>query len=657
MPAPHLFACRLWLTAVLLVNILQLRADSLPLLPMPQQCKVGKGYAKATVPVTTQFVDSIPGACVQAEAYRLSIQRDRILIEAVTSQGVYWAQQTLAQLREAKARHNRLPLCEITDWPAFPIRGFMHDTGRSFIPIEELKREIALLSRFKINTFHWHLTENQAWRLACQRYPQLNADSITLRHPGQYYTQQEAAELVTFCKNHGVLLIPEIDMPGHSAAFERAFGCAMQSERGTQILRDILDEVCEVFDVPYLHIGTDEVAFTNPSFVPNMVAYVRSKGKKVISWNPGWNYKAGEVDMTQLWSYRGKPTPGVPAIDCRFHYANHFDMYADLVALYHSRIGNQTDCRNGIAGCIVAFWNDRRIDNPRQILADNSFYPYMLTLAERSWRGGGTSYFDGKATLLWPEEAAQLADFQAFEQRMLWHKDHLLATEPFPYVAQSEAHWFITEAYDNEGQLQTSFLPEQWQHDLHTLPVRINDTLYIYKDSLRLRPIIGNGIYLRHVWGTTVPAFYTQPQPNHTAYAIAWVKAKHPQKVGVMLETQNYSRSESDLPPPAGAWDERGSRIWINGKEIMAPHWDNTHHERNNELCLRYENAASRPPVVVTLQRGWNKIMLKLPVASFKSPATRLVKWMFTAALVEVPATGQAPIADHPQGLSLEYFY
>lgn len=124
-----------------------------------------------------------------------------------------------------------------------------------------------------------------------------------------------------------------------------------------------------------------------------------------------------------------------------------------------------------------------------------------------------------------------------------------------------------------------------------------------------------------------------------------------------MLETQNYSRSESDLPPPAGAWDERGSRIWINGKEIMAPHWENTHHERNNELCLRNENAASRPPVVVSLQRGWNKIMLKLPVASFKSPATRLVKWMFTAALVKVPATSQAPIADHPQGLSLEYFY
>lgn len=67
-----------------------------------------------------------------------------------------------------------------------------------------------------------------------------------------------------------------------------------------------MDEVCETFDVPYIHIGTDEVKFTNPRFVPEMVDYVRSKGKKVISWNPGWKYKEGEIDMTQLWSFRGR---------------------------------------------------------------------------------------------------------------------------------------------------------------------------------------------------------------------------------------------------------------------------------------------------------------------------------------------------------------
>ena len=69
-----------------------------------------------------------------------------------------------------------------------------------------------------------------------------------------------------------------------------------------------------------------------------MVAYIRAKGKQVISWNPGWKYKPGEIDMEQMWSYRGKARPGIPAIDSRFHYINHFDTFADLIGLYTSRI-------------------------------------------------------------------------------------------------------------------------------------------------------------------------------------------------------------------------------------------------------------------------------------------------------------------------------
>ena len=82
------------------------------------------------------------------------------------------------------------------------------------------------------------------------------------RMAGRYYTQREARELVQYCKARHVLLIPEIDMPGHSAAFERALGYGMQTERGKQTLKALIKEACEVFDVPYLHIGTDEVQFT-----------------------------------------------------------------------------------------------------------------------------------------------------------------------------------------------------------------------------------------------------------------------------------------------------------------------------------------------------------------------------------------------------------
>lgn len=595
------------------------------LLPLPQKYSFNGKLANAKIAVEERIVAQIDGAKFQEEAYHLLITKKGILLEATTPKGMYWGRQTLEQLKTTKNKKIYLPQCEITDWPAFRIRGFMHDVGRSFIPVEELKREISLLSRYKINVFHWHLTENQAWRLECKKYPQLNAPENMEREKGKYYTLEEARQLVEFCKQHQVLLIPEIDMPGHSAAFERTFKTDMQSEKGTQILKDIIDEVCATFDVPYLHIGTDEVQFTNPDFVPMMVKYIRDKGKKVISYNPGWNYKPGEIDMTQLWSYRGKAQKGIPAIDCRYHYANHFDTYADLVAMFNSRIYNQPEGSDDLAGCIVAFWNDRYIDNTPQLLAENNFYPYMLTLAERAWRGGGNCYFDGKGTLLWEDEPKQLAAFKEFEDRLLWQKNTWLKEVPFPYVRQTQSEWQITDAFPNGGDLNKVFPPEEKE-----------DSVYQYEGkTYKTRKIIGNGIYLRHVWGTLVPGFYANPQENHTAYATRWIYSPKERKAKLALEFQNYSRSESDLAPRQGTWDYKCSRAWLNGQEIMPPVWKNTNAERSNEITLKNENYMSRPAIDITLKKGWNKLMLKLPVGKFSSKETRLVKWMFTAALVD----------------------
>lgn len=595
------------------------------LLPLPQKYQFNGKKSSGELTVEEKYVSQIEGAKFQEEAYHLLITKKGILLEATTPKGMYWGRQTLEQLKTTKNKKIYLPQCEITDWPAFRIRGFMHDVGRSFIPVEELKREISLLSRYKINVFHWHLTENQAWRLECKKYPQLNAPENMEREKGKYYTLEEARQLVEFCKQHQVLLIPEIDMPGHSAAFERTFKTDMQSEKGTQILKDIIDEVCATFDVPYLHIGTDEVQFTNPEFVPMMVKYIRDKGKKVISYNPGWNYKPGEIDMTQLWSYRGKAQKGIPAIDCRYHYANHFDTYADLVAMFNSRIYNQPEGSDDLAGCIVAFWNDRFIDNTPQLLAENNFYPYMLTLAERAWRGGGNCYFDGKGTLLWEDEPEQLAAFKEFEDRLLWQKNTWLKEVPFPYVRQTQSEWQITDAFPNGGDLNKVFPPEEKE-----------DSVYQYEGkTYKTRKIIGNGIYLRHVWGTLVPGFYANPQENHTAYATRWIYSPKERKTKLALEFQNYSRSESDLAPRQGTWDYKCSRAWLNGQEIMPPVWKNTNTERSNEITLKNENYMSRPAIDITLKKGWNKLMLKLPVGKFSSKETRLVKWMFTAALVD----------------------
>lgn len=639
---------------MILVCAVTIAQTSISLLPKPQLYKdTGKNFTMGKVKLSTPvlrpewevFIMNAGGEIVEhsssvievelvpsieearlngAEAYRLSVSNKRIKIEAVTEQGVYWAMQTLRQLERKKGKRSSVAGCEIVDWPAFRIRGFMQDVGRSYISMEELKREIEILSRFKINVFHWHLTENQAWRLESKIFPMLNDSVNTIRMPGKYYTLEEARDLVDFCKKHQVLLIPEIDMPGHSAAFVRAFRHDMQSPEGMKILKLLLDEVCETFDVPYLHIGTDEVEFTNPHFVPEMVAYVRSKGKKVISWNPGWHYKPGEIDMTHLWSYRGKAQPGIPAIDSKFHYLNHFDVFGDIVALYNSRIYDQAEGSEDIAGTILALWHDRLIDNEWNLVIENGLYPNMLAIAERAWRGGGTEYFDGLGTILPPEDTEAFKEFADFEKRMLWHKEHTFKGYPFAYVKQTNVKWNITDAFPNGGDMDKVFPPEQ----------ELKDTYHYNGNTYGVRQAIGAGIYLRHVWGDMVPAFYADPKENHTAYAYTWVYSPKDQEVGLWAEFQNYSRSEMDLAPLPGKWDYKGSRIWINGCEILPPVWTATHKVKSYEVPLGNENCVGRVPLAVHLNKGWNKVFLKLPIGKFKMAETRLVKWMFTAVFV-----------------------
>jgi len=639
---------------MILVCAVTIAQTSISLLPKPQLYKdTGKNFTMGKVKLSTPvlrpewevFIMNAGGEIVEhsssvievelvpsieearlngAEAYRLSVSNKRIKIEAVTEQGVYWAMQTLRQLERKKGKRSSVAGCEIVDWPAFRIRGFMQDVGRSYISMEELKREIEILSRFKINVFHWHLTENQAWRLESKIFPMLNDSVNTIRMPGKYYTLEEARDLVDFCKKHQVLLIPEIDMPGHSAAFVRAFRHDMQSPEGMKILKLLLDEVCETFDVPYLHIGTDEVEFTNPHFVPEMVAYVRSKGKKVISWNPGRHYKPGEIDMTHLWSYRGKAQPGIPAIDSKFHYLNHFDVFGDIVALYNSRIYDQAEGSEDIAGTILALWHDRLIDNEWNLVIENGLYPNMLAIAERAWRGGGTEYFDGLGTILPPEDTEAFKEFADFEKRMLWHKEHTFKGYPFAYVKQTNVKWNITDAFPNGGDMDKVFPPEQ----------ELKDTYHYNGNTYGVRQAIGAGIYLRHVWGDMVPAFYADPKENHTAYAYTWVYSPKDQEVGLWAEFQNYSRSEMDLAPLPDKWDYKGSRIWINDREILPPVWTATHKVKSYEVPLGNENCVGRVPLAVHLNKGWNKVFLKLPIGKFKMAETRLVKWMFTAVFV-----------------------
>lgn len=575
--------------------------------------------------IEVQIVTSIVGADFQEEAYSLNVTPEKISIAATTLKGAYWATQSLWQLADNAA--GNLTACSITDWPAFRIRGFMQDIGRSYMEFDEIKKEIANLARYKMNVFHWHLTEYQGWRLESKKFPQLNADASYTRHPGKYYTFAQARELVKWCSNRGVLLIPEVDMPGHSDAFTRAFGYKMQTNQGLATLKEVVTELIDscFTGLPIFHIGTDEVSISMTNFVPEMVSLIRSKGPKIGSWRKGYSgYNTADIGMQHLWAQTA-PLAGVPNVESNYHYLNHFDDYADVVGIYNTSIMDVPKQTADKVGMIMAIWNDRITRSDRDIVLQNNLYAGTLAMAERSWIGGGT-YITRKGVMIDAPHTQAYRDFADWERRFLFHKANHLKDEPIAYVKQTNVQWRITDAYPNGGTLTASFPPETTQ-----TATLIKDTCTINGAKYGSRKVTGAGIYLRHVWGpNVVPAFYASPQTNSTAYAFTWVYSPAAQTVGARIEFQNYGRSEKDLPPRQGTWDYKGSRIWINDAEVMPPVWESQHTSASNETPLTNENASYRAPISVNLVKGWNKVFIKLPVGAFSISQVRLVKWMFS---------------------------
>ncbi|PRX43080.1 hexosaminidase [Salegentibacter salegens] len=250
---------------------------------------------------------------LKEEGYKLKISTDRIVISAPTVAGVFYGVQSVLQYFPGIRTNEKitLPAMEITDEPAFAWRGMMLDVSRHFYSVETIKEVLDLMAFYKLNTFHWHLTDNEGWRLEIKKYPKLTSigawreeipgsvfykvDS-TYAEPlsgepyryGGYYTQEQAREVVAYAAKRNITVIPEIEMPGHSAAALAAypeFSCAQpkQDPPGSNLwndvtdtenmafnycageeapflfLQDVLVEVMDIFSSEYIHIGGDEV--------------------------------------------------------------------------------------------------------------------------------------------------------------------------------------------------------------------------------------------------------------------------------------------------------------------------------------------------------------------------------------------------------------
>lgn len=239
-----------------------------------------------------------------AEAYKLNVSKKQVRIEASRPAGFYYALQTLKQLMPrnvmagvATSDHSQwsLPSVEIEDAPRFEWRGFMLDEGRHFFGKDEIKRVIDMMAIYKMNRFHWHLTEDQGWRIEIKKYPKLTEtgawrNSKVLAYGdvkpdgeryGGFYTQKDIKEIVAYAKKKFIEIIPEIDIPGHSqaavAAYPEFLACDPENKhevwlqqgistdvinvanpKAMQFAKEVIDELTELFPFNYIHLGGDE---------------------------------------------------------------------------------------------------------------------------------------------------------------------------------------------------------------------------------------------------------------------------------------------------------------------------------------------------------------------------------------------------------------
>lgn len=323
---------------------------------MNLEVKTGKPESLENIIVIVAGNKKIDGE----EAYKIKVTPKAAVVTAKEGKGLFWGVQSLIQLLPTATSRTadlndgvdwEIPACVISDKPRFDYRGMHLDVGRHIFPVESIKKYIDYLAMHKINTFHWHLTEDQGWRIEIKKYPKLT-EVGAWRGPadnryGGFYTQEEIKDIVKYATDRYITVIPEIELPGHSVAAVAAY--PELSCRGEQVpvrtawgvsrdvycagneqvftfLEDVLTEVLELFPSTYIHIGGDECpkkrwkecpkcqerikneGLKNEHelqsyFVQRVEKFLNSKGRKLIGWDE--ILEGGLSSTATVMSWRG----------------------------------------------------------------------------------------------------------------------------------------------------------------------------------------------------------------------------------------------------------------------------------------------------------------------------------------------------------------
>ena len=321
------------LATIILFIISGLRAQVVSIIPHPAEMKTSRGNFEITSQTTLDYDHSdkdlvriagflsnhlasyynielssspdnkkviqlkiIPSSGLGEEGYLMEINQDRVQIKASSPNGIFYGVQTLKQMLPTSSSEKLcVPCAEIKDMPRFVWRGLMLDVGRHFYPVFYIKKLLDYMAMYKLNTFHWHLTEDQGWRIEIKKYPELTGlsswrDETLVGHErestnydgigyGGFYTQDQIKDIVQYATERFITVVPEIEMPGHSNAALAAYpelGCTggpykvqtkwciskevycAGKEQTFRFLEDVLDEVSDLFPSKYIHIGGDE---------------------------------------------------------------------------------------------------------------------------------------------------------------------------------------------------------------------------------------------------------------------------------------------------------------------------------------------------------------------------------------------------------------
>jgi hexosaminidase len=381
------------------------------------------------------------------EAYRLTVTPRRIEIAAADDRGLFWGVQTLRQLLPPGHRATlSIPAVRIDDAPRYAWRGVMLDAARHFIPVPLVKQQIDLFSRYKLNVLHWHLTDDQGWRIAIRKYPKLTSVGAWRTEPdgsrsGGFYTQQDIRDVVEYARQRNVMVVPEIEMPGHASAAIAAYPSLSCPKRPIPVpagwgvftdiycvgdeatfafLHDVLDEVAALFPAPYIHIGGDEVPKQQWAdsvssqrrmhdehlagveglqswFVQRIQRDLEARGKTLIGWDEILEGGADRNAIVEMWRGDAEAAKALANgnrvivagpfyLDTPIENLTLQDLYRTdpFAAPAYAAHGAQ------VLGAEAPLWSE--YVTPRNLEA--MLYPRVLALSERLWNPGARDYAD-----------------------------------------------------------------------------------------------------------------------------------------------------------------------------------------------------------------------------------------------------------------------